>query len=127
MFEVLRSRPVDEVIGGVYYAIRLIRHRNEVRTLETGLRIEGLKSEPSEREQDIALEALHEIERIENRSIQELDESTAEDYIAQLANIVRIRARSELGCDEERGRSLLARFEPLIAIPAGGTLKHESR
>jgi len=118
MFEFLEQATVDEVVSSVYYAIRLIRHRTSLVDLDTGLRVEGLASEPSFNEEVLAVRALRSIESAEDTSIQELDDSTAEDYISQLAGIVRARAIAEFGCDEGRGRHLLARFETPIAYTA---------
>jgi hypothetical protein len=117
MFEFMKVIEVDDAISGLYYAIRLIRHRDNLVDLRTGIRVEGLESEPSRVEQKIAILVVEEIQTTENLSVRELDDSTAEEYVSQLVGIMRELAIAEFGCDKDRGRELLASFEPALAKP----------
>jgi hypothetical protein len=119
MFEFLRQVPDDEAISAVYYAIRLITHRRDLVDVKIGLKVEGLKSEPSEEDDARALLIVEEIEQAEDLDIRHLEDTSAEPYIAELVTTARQRAVTKFGCDWQKGLELLAQFQPAISQEVG--------
>src|SRR5260370_14357095 len=117
MFNFLEDIPAEEAITSVYYAIRLISHRQLIMDLSIGLKVEGVESEPSSNDEQHALLIVDGIEKIEGRPLRDIGDSSAEDYIRELADIAHTRAVEAFGSDIQMGRELLAQLEPGISQP----------
>lgn len=109
MFKLLYTHtPVQEAIAGTYYALRLIRHRTELSSLEQGRFVEEAPSEPSAGERSLGLSIVREIEDAEQVTLSKLNERRAQFYLRQLSNILEERAGSTFKHNSKRGKELLA-------------------
>jgi len=107
MFKFLFDFTSERVTRAAYYAIRLVKHRKEISDIHSGLVVDGLPSEPSLEDQELAAQIIREIQKTERVPLKKLDESKAEQYIQGLTNIVLEVARRSSGYDRESGEQLL--------------------
>lgn len=106
-FKYLDTHTPERAMGGLYYAIRLIRHRTEILNLERGHFIEGVASEPSIEERALGLVIVKEIEEVERVPLNRLNERKAQNYLSKLSDITEEQAGRAFGHNKKRGRDLL--------------------
>lgn len=119
MFDFLDNIAATRVISAVYYAVRLIGHRDQLDDISHGFRVEKLGSEPSAEDEELALSIVSVIEETEGNALQEIDHSSAEEYVIELTQIAQQRAAVEFGYDADEGRELLGQLEPAISQQVG--------
>lgn len=85
---------IPSEINATYYAMKLIRHRSSVATMEH-LMDKG-QSELSSSELALALEIVDEIQRSENVPLNTMSEAKAESHLDALANSVQLLANDEI-------------------------------
>lgn len=107
MFNFLLSTTTEQAIASIYYAIRILKHIQQIRNLREGFRIDGLDTEPSSEDAMFAGQILSEIEQIEQTTINEISKQKAEEYVQALATILQDMVKRKLNYDEERGQELL--------------------
>lgn len=107
MFEVLASTDTSQVIGGVYFATRALKHRFAIRGDARSLWFPQLTSDPSAAQVDLGLQILAEIEAKEGRNLQALAEEEVAAYISQLSDTALRMASHSVTVDPARGRQLL--------------------
>ncbi|HET6978980.1 MAG TPA: hypothetical protein VFI24_21790 [Pyrinomonadaceae bacterium] len=119
MFNLLDDVESTRLISAVYYAVRLIAHRDQLVNVYEGFKVENVESEPSSEDEALALSMISVIEQIEESKLQDIDRSSAEEYIFELNQIAQQRAADKFGYDAEKGRELLAQFEPGLSQQVG--------
>jgi len=107
-FGPLNFMPIASVISSVYYAIRLLRHREQF-DVHHGMSLiaEGVPSEPTGDDRRTALLIVRRIEELEDVPFHRLSKDAADDYIALLSDIVLNRVQEDFGVDPVRGEELL--------------------
>lgn len=108
MFDFLSSASSDQAVGGVYYAMRLMKHRDSLGNAKNGRRFKALLNDSSPDERELALKVIDEIERAEKMPLTSLNKSKAAKYVKRLSDIVLHQVRKELNDDDtKRGQKLL--------------------
>ena len=69
MFESLKELPENQLTGGVYYAVRLIRHIDRIKDARRGFWVKGVASEPNAEEREIGHRLVEEIEQAEGKPL----------------------------------------------------------
>jgi hypothetical protein len=119
MFDFLQEIESTKVVSAVYYAVRLIGHRDQLNDAYEGFKVENAGSEPSYEDEKLALLIVDAIEQTEGTRLPDMDDATAEEYVLQLYQIAQQRAADEFGYNADRGRELLGQFEPAISQQVG--------
>jgi len=108
MFDFLPTRSWDQTIGGVYFAMRLIKHRTELGESKNGARFEWLLADSDPDERKLALKIIDEIERSAKSSFVSLSQAAADKYVRRLGGIVEKQIRKELTHEDmKQGEKLL--------------------
>jgi hypothetical protein len=111
MFDFLSDVTSDQAVGGVYYAMRLIKHRESIRETKNGRSIDALLADSSPDEREMALKIIKEIERLEKLPFTSLNKPRVEKYINQVGDIVLERVASELDDKAiKKGQRTLAKW-----------------
>lgn len=119
MFDFLDKTGANRAISAVYYAVRLISHRRQLDNVYDGLRAEKLESEPSALDEELAFSIVREIESAEESALQDIEDSSAGEYVVELSQIAQQRAADEFGYDADQGREILEQLEPAISQQVG--------
>lgn len=108
MFDFLATNNWEKTIGGVYFAMRLLKHRAELGESKNGPRFEWLLADADLNERKLALKIIDEIEQLEKSSFVTLSEAAADKYVRRIGNIVDKQIRKELTPEDMRsGKKLL--------------------
>ncbi len=111
MFEsILLAKTASEIVKGVYYAIRLMKHRSNKINIKTGYKVNGLDTEPSLEDEMLALEIIDEIEKSEEADIGDIEESKLNIYVNTLSDIVQDKTKKKFNYDNVRGLRLLEKL-----------------
>src|SRR5258708_26351900 len=105
--ETLNRLPRTDALEVAYFAMRVLRYRNILPTV-TREHLIGKGTMPlPERIGTSVKTLLGEIERAEEKRIEDLDDATADRYTETLAKLTRQRTFDELHCRPEDARELL--------------------
>jgi hypothetical protein len=107
MFTFLRDLPNDRVVGGVYYAARIISHSKQIKNLHAGYAVDGIPAEPTRADQELGGRIVDEIEQVEKKPLTQLSQAVASQYIRALASLLQEILKQRLKYDETRGARLL--------------------
>lgn len=118
MFETADSLTKDQLISVGHYARLAVEHLLTPEELRRTPILAGIAGEPTREEQEMACRWLEEIEKTENRPINQLDPDTVLRYVGQLSRLVLERTRSENPIDAERGRRLLEDLRRAVPLPS---------
>lgn len=108
VFGFLSYLPAELVVSSVYYALRLLKHRHRLDD-RSGIHLiaPGLRSEPTKKDEEIALSITEEIQAREKQSFVHLSDALADKYMSILTDIVLSRAEHDFDANPKRGRELL--------------------
>ena len=125
MFDVLReTSDLHLVISGVYYAFRLMKHRDRDPKTMGAFIVPGLKSEPSVDAQALAWAMVQEIEAKEGVPLARAEASHIEKYHREIADIYDQKLREKYPPNPEATAKAEAMLElwrrtPIHNIPVG--------
>jgi len=109
----LSENTPEKAIAGIYYALRLIRHRSKILSLTEGLYVQDSQSEPASDERQIALVIIKEIEKTEGLPVLKFSESKAEEYSLLLSKLIEERSKRTYGRNRGKGQELLAQLRAI--------------
>ena len=116
MFELLNTVPAATTVTVAHQAIRILRHLArlpENRREDIARRLQDVLKE---RDTELALQVVREIEDAEGVPIADLPEHGIARYTAELSDIAERRTIEELGSDAEHGRAVLDRMRSVSAF-----------
>lgn len=108
--QLLNGASVERAVASIYYAIRVVKHNQQINDIGKGFIVSGLDTEPSLEEKALGDQILSSIEALENKPISSLDPRSREGYTRTLANLLQDIVQSKLQYDVNRGQDLLAQF-----------------
>lgn len=108
--KLLSGASVERAVASIYYAIRVVRHNQQIDDIAKGFIVLGLNTEPSIEEKALADQILSFIEALEHKSIKSLEVRKREEYTKTLANLLQDIVQSKLQYDANRGQDLLVQF-----------------
>lgn len=121
MFEAAASMTSTQLTSVAYYTRIALEHLLRPEQLRRTPILAGLSSEPSAEEQEIACQWLEEIERHENRPIDQLRYETILHYVGRLSDLALERDQSE--DDPEEAQRLLEDLRRAVPLPSALRLR----
>lgn len=118
MFEAAASMTKVQLTSVAYYTMLALEHWVTPERLRRAPILAGIAGEPSKEEQEIACRWLEEIQKQENRPIDQFDDKTILRYTGQLSRLVVERAESERKTDPQRAQQLLEDLRRAVPLPS---------
>jgi hypothetical protein len=106
MFEFLSKLPAADATGGVYYAMRIIKHVKQLGELPYDYLLEA-PSEPSDEEAKLKDRIIQQIEQTEHLPLKNIPKHVIETYVQRLAKELQSVLRQQWRYDKGRGTQLL--------------------
>jgi hypothetical protein len=115
MFESLAKYPPDDLVGGVYYAIRIIKHIKHMKDVPYDYLLD-VPSEPTPSHSAIKDQIIDQIEQTERLPLKNIPVHVSETYIQSLAKQLQAILKERFAYDERRGDELLAQLRNIESV-----------
>ena len=111
MLESLNEQPTDRVLAALYFAARLITHRNALNGSGRIGPFKGIRSEPSKEEATLGRQIVNDMLRRESSDLENLSAGAASRILSDLVSMANSRISRETGpARPDDGRRLLSKW-----------------